>query len=331
MQHWLAENRDQLASKSILYPRLEASEHNHHAAMPWLLGFDDFFEFPNLARVVGGPTEKVASRSQKHWRSIRKQSAQLTAANCIISSEAMWRFWDDRTMGRIAGKLRAAFDQVNLVGYVRSPAEAFSSRCRQSIRSKGIISLPKPGFEDQDGSFGVGQKWQSSQVGKLHLYAYETKQLPEGDIATHFVQNHVPEATDLIATPAKRYNTALSAEALALLQEFIAAKKSRISPNKVPGFLHKFRNAVRDVDRTLDSFQKAQLHPNVARLINASVPSLIALRDTYGVHFSDVDYDLVGTVDDRGLTENTLVGDIFVLDHERLDALREAVHVFLHS
>jgi hypothetical protein len=309
-----------LAAAGIVYPAL--TRHPHHVyLLPAVL---DPEECEKLFPSNTAHSEARLGASEQAWDRLAQAAAEARAAGrhtLVVSAEQIFGLRPASTR-RLRDRLRAISDDIAVVGYVRSPAAHYLSSVQQALKFGHKI---KPLTTDLTYRAKIRTFSKVFPEG-IALRPFERSGLIGGDVCRDFLEAFLglpPEVADTI--PTLRDNESVSAEGMALLQEF-----HRVA---LPGGRRVGNPASKDLLRRIQAeeakggYTRPALLPAPRAAVEAANRAdVLWLRDALGLTFADFDYAGKAAAAAAAAPEGTLsVADICAVDPDRLAHLRASV------
>jgi len=315
IQHALASNRAALASEGVIYPRLPGWPDAHHALAPALLGVENASAY--VRRRLGGQDAAALRVSRRAVADLRALARAHPGATLVLSSEAFFRVLPGPARDRVVETLLALAETVRVIAYIRPPAEFYLSAVNTMVQAMQPIQPPARG----------GRRGTLAQYGTLpgvsvsvHPFARAT--LIGEDAVEDFAHRALGlSGTALPNRPRHGLNQTLSAEALALFQDYAAWRGHGDGGPLGPRALLA-RQTLRRLDRRLPGYRRPRLHPGLADEILRHSSDMRWLRDAYGCVFADLDYGIAGTGARVDFADHTRISDLCPLDVDRMTRLR---------
>jgi hypothetical protein len=208
-----------LHQAGILYPspkgfRVTKSNHNanHNALSCVLLSFDRIHrEF----RSPGRSLEHLRAYGKEFWDDIEQQVSCSRATTAVLSSEYLFAYSDDEVQA-LRALLEPLFDEVEVVVYVRHPAEYYLSMMQQKVKASYAIRAPS---EFRTRYRICITRYADAFDGRLSVRAFEREALIGGSIVQDFAGHFLPQIPG--GPPEldiEEVNTSMSGEAMCIVQ-----------------------------------------------------------------------------------------------------------------
>lgn len=208
LQDALASNREALASRGVLYPRLGRA--NHHNSLSAALQARGKTKSHDLRR-FGNDLAKVEQGMRAAWTAVEKQVQHAQPRVLLLSTEGFMsieRFdFLKQALARVAPDAK-----ITVACYLRSPVSNHESKVSQRLGWTWRVRLPAP--LDWHGRI---KNWQ--EIGSVELRDLASV----GDVSTDFVKTFLPDFTDIFRVPAVRRNVSLTGEGAIALQARLMA------------------------------------------------------------------------------------------------------------
>lgn len=313
LQSVLTANAQNLLRHGVLYPiESDPGYHKHILAKPYLTGTEN----PTLHRRTGHMGEPLLKLSKAYFGRLQKEVASHPHRKLVLSCEGYFCVPKTKEFRSRLGEL---CESVKVVAYLRSPGHRVLSQLNQNIRMMRRFHLPPAEFFRP-----VLQSYLDGGFTDLSLNLFDRGQLRDGSIVADFSAKYLPpDLPPLTTDQGERPNESVSGEALVILSELSQRW------NIPDGYAQDPRRPkavalLREADMTVGGNRRPSLRPEIAAALAARSTDLPWLRDTYGIAFSDVDYDSIGKPLAVDFTTLKGVEDYCLIDHDRLAALRTA-------
>lgn len=310
-----------LQEASVLYPtQTSPVEPKHALAIPWLFRLDNA-SIRRRARARGDALREI---SRTYWDSLVREVRQTRHDSLVLSAEGFWSILNRATQEQMAfarDQLCMIADQIQLIGYVRSPAAYFLSRINQKLRNFAPVTLPRPDYYSS-----AMRRWEEFGFDDYAWRVFDRSLLFKMDIVDDFCANHMPESLRidrLSRTCIEEPNASVSGEALVILEE-LAAKYPLLCRDVYDRRRWKIVSILRDADAEVGgSIRPALLESARVAIVNRC-RDLGWLRER-GISFPDIEATESRHCNAEGLPETyTCVADYCRVDAERLASLRSA-------
>ncbi len=205
-------------------------------------------------------------------------------------------------------------DDVELLLYIRNPADRYQSAVRQAAKSRGVFTAPR--------ALNVRAFLESVETGfgrPATLRPYDRSALVNGDIVADFLFAVDPRiAPDVV--PRTVSNESLSTEATAIL----LAYRQHIAPETIgynAGRPQVARQLLRELDAAVPRSVPESLRPEVREEVLRSSTELDWLRDRYGFEVPGVRYPVDDGSPLPDLERYERIDEVCLVDHDRLAEL----------
>ncbi len=299
LQRALTKLRPDLVRAGALYP--EPVYDNHDILSVATRDFE--FLSRQYQQIYNGDPIAAKSDFDRWWSRTLEEITTTKPDLVLFSGEALFSDMGAKELRDLLGQISS---EIVVVAYIRRPSSFFLSHLQQHIKASRFAGPYEPMLyrtmlEHFAESFDC------------EVSAYDRSSLIQGDTITDFFSRFVPQFGLQKAYTAQRSNESLSAEAMALIQDFKRATEPGQNRIYTPE-THYLLAAIRSVDAFYPP-SRPVLKPGLADLIDHSDPDLLWLRQRYGVTFSGLDYDKVGTMDASSITcPETSIEDICEVD-----------------
>lgn len=307
LQEFLVRNRGALLKQGVLYPMVDVSRLNHN--------FLSLFLFRNeqiprsLKAKYGSNLDLMTKDAEANWNQIKKQIKKYRPEVVILSGELVFRGLAIGDVDAFKLRLQELTNDIQVVLYIRQPSKLYLSQTQQYLKASS--NFPFPGSE----LFQKGLE--ASEAGfsnKLLVIAYERNQLYKGDICADFIHRALPKLQlDLNYTSVHTYNESLSAESMAILQDYRAINHGN-ADNIVTRDSKRLLRVLQWVEKNYQLKKPPVLIEQVAQYIDCSSTELLYLANNYGVHFSGIDYESIAESQHNPYASFSKVADICVVD-----------------
>ena len=265
--------------------------------------------------------EKVRerTRAQNCWRRLGKQISREKPAMVILSSEYFaFVSRPNELISAVMETLPGALT-IEVVAYLRRPSQHYVSLTQQKLKASARLPPPKRiQYFELLAPFAVRCD--------LKLREMHPDKLVGADVVMDFVATVLPGSSGLVRSLGVRKNETLSAEAMALLQEF-----RRYAFEGQDHVLNLETTRLINAIRTIEAkhgvdvcFTRPRLRPNLESYIDYSTTDNRELKDRFGFTFCDLNDDQVNglEVEEREYRD---VADVLTVDPEKLAILRSLV------
>ena len=282
LQLALAGGRDRLARQGILYPKAPLFPDSQNFL---IAGVEERrHALPRMIRTAyTGRMEEIEPAFARWMAEIRASVASTRPETMILSSEWLFGLRGRRKFDGLAAILRDYGEVLDVVAYVRRPADQYLSAVQQTLKGSHAIRplapiryrTPLEGF--------------ARVADALHVVRYDRAAFPGGDIVRHFVESFLPEAGPAEAS-GELANATISAEGMAILAGYRRInhrkRRGRFTPDT-----DRLIVAIREADAAVGGAVRPRLRPEVARAIDAASEDVLWLREAHGIAFEGLDYD----------------------------------------
>lgn len=320
IQKTFTEARETLAAQGILYPVLTRQPH-HIYLLP------QFFGEGEWKRELGQPLpeviERVKNTSLECWDKLHAQVAVGDYHTLIISSEHIIGL-TAAAKRRLIEALERDFGPVEMVGYIRSPRAHFLSFLQQGLKYNSRCNTPGTPLRYRNKL----RQMDKVSSAPLKIRIFSRSELDGGDVCIDFMRQFldldpaVVEGMNIVVD-----NSSLSAEGMALMQEF----NHHAWGDHVPFGNATNRTLMRLIqfEETKRPYTKPKLKPEVILAQEAANrEDVLWLRDTLGLSFADFDYDGDDTALDIPEYSKDIplqVADLCHLDEDKLTQMRNVL------
>lgn len=314
IQSALARSRSLLKRQGVFYPRLHMHENHNLLSLPFS---------KNLPRTLGklSKAEKAWERTQAQecWLRLGKQISRERPSMVILSSEYFASVSrPDDLISTVMETLPGA-SNIEVVAYLRRPSQHYVSLTQQKLKASAKLPVPR--------------RIQYSEVlapfaarCDLHLREMHPQKLVDADVVADFVAAVLPGRSGLVPSAGARKNESVSAEAMALLQEF---RRHAFEGQDHVLNLETTRliKAIRTIEAKHGAdvrFTRPRLLPRLETYIDYSTSDNRELRNRFGFTFCDLNDDHVDglEIEERHYRD---VADVIGVDSEKLAILRSLV------
>lgn len=274
--------RDTLLAEGVLYPDLGRP---HHSDLI-LAVLDDEEYRGNFNRNTEDGRRRGTERSEALWDELRAQVAARKPATLLLSSEFMFGM-RPASFERLIARLTALSEDISAVVYLREPGDHYLSSSQQIIKYGAAVKDPR----ERQGYSAKLDKLCRLVPGTVEPRVFSRALLFRKDVSFDLLSAVIPKKRlrEIEIAPVVS-NTSLSAEGMALLQEFNAqvwqdVRKVGNPVNKA--LLASLSQAEKKMDTT-----KAALRPDIREVVRQiHLNDLKRMRDTFGIAFETFDYD----------------------------------------
>jgi hypothetical protein len=324
LQHALNTARDALpAASGVLYPLIDGT-YNHTSLVPAAAPNTRIARSVVFDRLGDATPQGAVSASNALWREVLDAVRTAACPTVVLSSERFFLAWDPDDLRAFAERLSAAFGDIVVAMYLRSPPAYYLSTVQQRVKHQSEFAAPST----STGILGIIEAYEWLSGGTVAPRIFDRGELLGGDIVTDFAESFLPTpSSDVLRAHADRSrNATVSPEAMALLQE--AHWQIEQGPDRQSAKARqRLRLRVIECDRGLDGFRRPKLRPQVEEAITRVDEGPVRLREARGLVYPGLDYSIAGkarTRDRELLLGLRNVSDVVDVDSDRLAALRSA-------
>lgn len=196
----------------FLYARL-GDNPNH--SLPMLSLFVSQPELHRLFRRKGADTAAVSKYIERTRKDLERAVAAAKGRTLVISGEAISHFPQD-ALTRLRDDFQKRFEDVMIVGYVRSPAARISSSFQEEVKAGAIdkfdVERHYPCYRLRLGKFD-----EVFSRERVHLWKFDVNSFPDGCAVRDFCKRL---GIDLPSARVVRVNDSLPRESVSLLYTY---------------------------------------------------------------------------------------------------------------
>lgn len=314
IQSALSKSRSSLKKQGLFYPRIGMHENHNLLSLPFS---------KNLPRTLGKLSKddraRERTRAQECWRSIGTQVAREKPKMVVLSSEyfAFVTRPDDLISTVVATFPHA--ESFEVIAYLRRPSQHYVSLTQQKLRASS--RLPPPTRIEYSKILAPFQVRCSLKLREMH-----PRTLINADIVADFCQGVLSIDSREISSKVERRNESVSAEAMALLQEFrrYAFGGQDHTLNQETTRVIKAIRSVEASHGAAIGFTPPRLYPELEQHLDYATSDNRSLKEQFGFtfyDFGDSNIDAV-SIDE---TKYRDVAEIVFVDSEKLGILRSLV------
>jgi hypothetical protein len=196
---------------------------------------------------------------------------------------------DPEELARLKALLETVCDSIDIVAYVRKPSDFYASSVQQRLKaSHRIAPLRAVPYRVYLEAF-------TAHVSdRVQVHDFARARAAEGGPLGHFLDACCPGAIPAAEIPGLSANTSLSAEGIAILQEYRELHHAK-EHNVFSKDTGRVIQAILEADRQLGTNTRPKLRPEIADQLDYGSPDVLWLRDTFGIVFDGLDYARAGT------------------------------------
>lgn len=321
LQHAFRRQADELRAAGVLYPEVSSSSVSHKF-LAFRLRDDD--ELPGHFRNIHG--NDPARREQcfrDDWQAIRDQVDKHQPHTLLLSTEHLFYGFDRGRGAALRDVLAEISSDIEVVAYLRQPSAYYLSDTQQTL--KGTSEFPAPAPVQYRNVLTQCQ----ALFSRVTAIPFDRKQLRDGDVVADFFGRFLPDFRYQPQTQARPVNETLSAESMALLQDYLHV----IHPGRARLKTRDNRRLISYIllaEQQYGLFSRPTLRPEVAEYLDHASTDLLWLREQFGIEFSGLDYRRIAERDNPW-ADARRVGDICQLDSARQTALQMRILAALLS
>ena len=309
LQYGLSAMRPAFARQGILYPISPVIPNTSNFLLAGVLPFDDLPRY--LRQSIGKHKGDYTALYARWTDQIRAQAAETRADTVILSGENLYNIVHDKDAVKLRDELVAlGATSIEIVVYVRKPSDWYLSAVQQVLRASHLIR--------QAGSVRYRQVievYAAHVSPDVKVFEYNRRLFPGEDILAHFLQAVVGIQAEAVAPEVDRqFNGTISAEGMSILRDYRLVNHKDDNSHFTKD-TSRFRRAIAEADERVGGDQRPALLPDMKDRIDHGSPDILWLRDTYGIVFSDIDYDRIS--DQSWAAVAKTVDDICAVDKKR--------------
>jgi hypothetical protein len=278
-----------LLAAGVLYPEVRSHPVSHHFLGMLVRPVDE------QARAYGGAfadsPDLLRADFISQWRSVQRQVQRLRPKVLLLSSETLFILPQPEGAEQLRLLLEDIAGSLEIVAYIRRPSAFYLSRVQQDLKHSGAFVPPGPVLFRE-----VIESWERLLKAPVKVAAFARESLLDGDIFRDFVSRYLPQVNLTSALVADQENQTLSAELMALLQDYHRTNHPHPRRWGVEDS-RRFRLLLQKIDHQDQGFRRPQLRADLVKYIDCCSTDLLWLESRYGVRFVGLDMALVGTVE----------------------------------
>ncbi len=314
LQMTLLQHKRLLLENGILYPTGERMRENHN-----ILATSVCSSYKHLPRMFKPLYKDNLGKKDEDFRvafrDISEAAKSASIHTVILSAESLFRPLESEQIKTLSTALRSIGDSVEVITYVRHPAEHYLSAMHQRLKaSSKLPPLMAARSRPQIESYAEVADTQT-------VVPYDRAALQAGDITHDFFHRVLPGHTKLLEQMRIREHnaTTVSAEGLDILQRYIKYVHPEMD-NVFTWDIKAVRTRLQYLDLTVEGYSRPRLAPDVYRTVCRSAIDLPWLLSTYGIKFENIDYDQEFRAPERPM-KPTSVDQVCHVNQERRDRL----------
>ena len=303
LQQYMKRNSDALRRNGVFYPLLDGKDHHNALALP-VCGSKP----PRYLRArFGDDHQKNIASFHDYVDKLAAQIEQAAPEALVLSSEFLGRAFTPDFGQILFDRLREFSSDINVIIYLRNPADYYLSAALQTLKASGQLKHPR-----KQGSRAIIESYAPFGPA-IRLREYNRTTLLNGDARDDFINVIAPDLVTVLPNRPAERNETLSAEVMEIIQDYRNAYWANAN-NQFNEETNTLLETLREVSVTEDLYRKPQLRQDVSASLRALDEDMVWLDRTYDFRFSNVDYDTtpVGMAPLEGLF--TRVRDICSFD-----------------
>lgn len=303
-----------LAQASVLYPSVRSHPVSHHFL--GLMLRPPGQEPGAFGRAYVGRPDLVRADFDAQWREVKRQIRRQAPHTLVLSSETLFHELTPERAAVLRAALAEVADSVEIVAYVRRPSAFYLSRVQQDLKHSAHFRPPAPlAFR------AVVESWARLLEAPVRLAPFERAQMADGDIFRDFCARFLPALTLPADVTAPRANESMSAELMALLQDYRQVNHPHLGRLETADS-RRYRRLLHKIEAAEGGGTRPQLCPDIAQAIDQGSVDLLWLDKVYGIRFDGIDYDAIRAPETVPLAEATRVAELCAVDAARMQALQ---------
>lgn len=311
LQAALANHRALLLRNGVLYPKV-AFHPSQHCFLDGFMRPPKLFTRRTLYAFGGKDPDYITNVLETNWIQIKRQINKHNPHTVILSGETMFRGFETGNSGAFKSRLLELTDEIQVVAHIRQPSKRYLSDVQE--RLKRSSSFPPPAAASFRKTLEICEELFGR---KPIVLAYERDLLLAGDITSDFLGRLLPELGPVIPQISSPVvNESLSAESMALLQDYRAAFYPDADNLYIDDGVH-LRPLLRRVETSHGLSRRPVLLAEIGRFIDHASVDLLWLEKNYGIRFGGIDYSAIKESPDNPYRSFSKVSDICVVDDVR--------------
>ncbi|MDH4480042.1 MAG: hypothetical protein QE283_09230 [Rhodoferax sp.] len=249
IQRALANSREELISAGVLYPKnIEPfGTQVKHLLCKTLLcqgDTDQWRGFPDAEAKIEKNYGKDVNFFEIWLADLKSQIRSANPHTLLISEESFFAAFSKRNtaihvnLQKLLSELGVTADDLELVGYLRSPPDYYLSSCQQGLKGKSTLKdISRANY------FPALKRIRKKYNSQHTIFPFDRKLFPGGDIVKHFSKHVAGIEIESQGMP----NETISGPAMSILQDYRAIfhpeNGSRGNPRQVKGLIESLREA----------------------------------------------------------------------------------------
>jgi hypothetical protein len=287
IQRAFANSREKLNAAGVLYPtNIEPFEPQvKHLLCKTLLcqgDADQWRGFPDAELKIENKYGKDVSFYDIWLADLKRQIDSSKPHTLLISEESFFAAFSKRNtaihgnLNKLMTELAVKPNDLELVGYLRSPPDFYLSSCQQGLKGKSTLKdISRANY------FPALKKIRKKYNAQHTIFPFDRKIFPGGDVVKHFSQHVAGIEIESQGMP----NETISGPAMSILQDyrsiFHPESGTRGNPRQVKGVI----DALRDAGLRL-GLERPALKEEVKNLVWETLEqNLVWLKKNYGITF----------------------------------------------
>ena len=287
IQRALANSREKLISVGVLYPKnIHPFETQvKHLLCKTLLCQGDSDQWRGFTEAEIKIEKKYGKNVDffNIWlEDIKSQIDAVKPHTLLISEESFFAALSKKNtsihanLEKLLNELGVESDNLEIIGYLRSPPDYYLSSCQQGLKGKSILKdISRANY------FPALKRIRKKYSSQHTIFPFDRKIFPGGDIVKHFSKYVSGIEIESQGMP----NETISGPAMSILQDYRAMfhpeNGSRGNPRQVKGLIEALRNAGLRL-----GLERPSLKEEVKAVVWESVgQNLKWLKNNYGIEF----------------------------------------------
>lgn len=290
LQSTLFAAKDVLREQGILLPSMPPESGNAVLLAHSVFGHDEIAV--ERERWLQMDRTALMAAAVQAWENIKQEVATTPPKTLLISSEILFQPMNSLSIETANRQLETVAHSSKIIAYLRAPDAHFLSRMQQQLKDFSTDFLGSRTY-NRDVILPLTAHWK----GPVVLTIFDRQSMTQGDIVADFLTKFLPDV-DPQTIPLLRadYNTTLSAEAMALLQDVTTGQLDWRGSN------YALAVEILKLDPRLENPTKPKLSERAKQaVLNWHAPDLYWLRDQHGIVFPSIDYAALNENDVDGL------------------------------
>jgi hypothetical protein len=212
LQTTLKDNAGVLEDAGVLYPDPPQGRTNHNL-ITTVLGPTARIQ-REFAALAGRDEDGIRALGRRYWDDLRRQVESSREDVVLLSGEYFYGLREDEAI-ELEKLVRQLSSDIDVVCYVRNPADYYVSMLQQQVKASHTIRRPSQFKMRAEVCLS---RFRDIFDGRVDVRSAQPEALAAGDIVHDFLAAYLPQVDPGSLVRTRRLNASMSAEAMCIMQ-----------------------------------------------------------------------------------------------------------------